>query len=175
MANVTLSNKDSVMIVYDIRNRMSFDSARDLVPLVRAVNKNFFFRIINICLLCSIWYSMQSQMYQILAGNCCDDEETREITYEEVARFASQQRIEFWECSAKTGYHVNEIFQACLDTHIPSSTCNSLIISETTPSPTSTALSVVGSPVPLFQWFVDISQSIVTTFSNYILSRWQSS
>ena len=46
----------------------------------------------------------------ILVGNKIDLEEKREVTYDEGSIFAQKNGMIFFECSAKTGKNINEIF-----------------------------------------------------------------
>ena len=45
-----------------------------------------------------------------LLGNKCDLEEERNISYNEANRFAEEKGLYYFECSAKTGQNVRDIF-----------------------------------------------------------------
>ncbi len=49
-------------------------------------------------------------VFLVLVGNKVDLAERREVTYEEGAEFAKKHNMLFFECSAKTGYNIEEVF-----------------------------------------------------------------
>ena len=50
---------------------------------------------------------------KVLVGNKCDQEDLREVSIEEGRKYAKENKIEFFETSAKTGTNVNEVFMTC--------------------------------------------------------------
>eukprot|EP01064_Diplonema_japonicum_P016253 TRINITY_DN24253_c0_g1_i1.p1 TRINITY_DN24253_c0_g1~~TRINITY_DN24253_c0_g1_i1.p1 ORF type:complete len:206 (+),score=43.99 TRINITY_DN24253_c0_g1_i1:52-669(+) len=50
------------------------------------------------------------QTVMMLIGNKQDMEQSREVSYEEAAKFAEEHSLLFHECSAKTGLNVEEAF-----------------------------------------------------------------
>eukprot|EP01059_Diplonema_ambulator_P031503 TRINITY_DN57_c0_g1_i1.p1 TRINITY_DN57_c0_g1~~TRINITY_DN57_c0_g1_i1.p1 ORF type:complete len:206 (+),score=50.09 TRINITY_DN57_c0_g1_i1:54-671(+) len=50
------------------------------------------------------------QTVMMLIGNKQDMEQSREVSYEEAAKFAEEHGLLFHECSAKTGHNVEEAF-----------------------------------------------------------------
>ena len=57
----------------------------------------------------------RSNIPLILIGNKYDLEKERKISKEEGEKLASRYNMKFFECSAKTGYNVNEAFQCLTD------------------------------------------------------------
>jgi Ras-related protein Rab-2A len=46
----------------------------------------------------------------ILAGNKCDKEELRQVSFQEASEFAKVHELFFLEVSAKTGFNVDKLF-----------------------------------------------------------------
>ena len=46
----------------------------------------------------------------LIVGNCCDDYDRRMVSYEEGASLAAEYNCPFYECSAKTGQCVENVF-----------------------------------------------------------------
>ncbi len=60
-----------------------------------------------------IWYSFQhgpADIPFVIAGNVCDLENRRIVTYEEGAALAAEHNCPFFECSAKTDQNVEKVF-----------------------------------------------------------------
>nr|BAJ21318.1 Rab-family small GTPase RabX1E [Tetrahymena thermophila] len=81
-----------IIICYDVTNRQSFQKAYN-------------------------WYldfkNSSNNKYVVLSliGNKCDlQEEHRQVSYQEAQQLAQSLGMVFFEISAKTGYHVNELF-----------------------------------------------------------------
>ena len=50
-------------------------------------------------------------MLKVLVGNKSDLEELREVTFEQGQKYADEHEMLFFECSAKAGFNVEEIFR----------------------------------------------------------------
>ena len=48
----------------------------------------------------------------VIAGTACDDTEHRQVSYDEGAAIGREFNAPFFECSAKTGYNVDNLFDA---------------------------------------------------------------
>ncbi len=84
---------DGVIFVYDITNKKSFSVIDSWIKEVNEnINRNISF---------------------ILVGNKTDLEESREVSIIEGEKFAKEKNFHFFECSAKNGICINEIFE-CL-------------------------------------------------------------
>lgn len=81
----------AAVVVYDITNRESFDGAQTWVNELQAIQSN--------------------DIVIALAGNKDDLDEDRAVDTEYVRRYADENNIFFLETSAKTGRHVNQLFQ----------------------------------------------------------------
>ena len=79
-----------IMIVYDITRRKSLV---DIDEQIKEVKEKF-----------------PECNLRILIGNKCDEEEKREVTYEEGEKMASKYGMPFLETSAKTGRNVDRAF-----------------------------------------------------------------
>lgn len=51
------------------------------------------------------------KVYLVLVGNKADDEANRQVTYQEGEQYAKENKMLFFESSAKLGNNVNEIFE----------------------------------------------------------------
>ena len=79
-----------ILFIYDISNKLSFDS----IP-------NWFSEVLNI---------KNEEAIFILIGNKSDLDYRREVKYEEGEKLANEKNIYFEEVSAKTGKNINELF-----------------------------------------------------------------
>ena len=78
--------------MYDITNKESFDSLNSWIIYIEknAPNKN---------------------IYKILVGNKCDDEENRIVSFQEGINFAELNGFNFMEISARNDLNINEVFE----------------------------------------------------------------
>ena len=83
-------NSVCACVVYDISNRTTFDNIKSWVEDCKRLSPK--------------------TVLLILVGNKIDLEEKREVTYDEGSIFAQKNGMIFFECSAKTGKNINEIF-----------------------------------------------------------------
>lgn len=84
-----------VFVVYDVTSRDSFDNvAVWLRDVHNTIGDNFI---------------------SVLIGNKADLEEAREVKREEGEKFAEEQKMLFFETSAKTGEHIQDAINACVD------------------------------------------------------------
>ena len=92
------SNKDLIIFVYAIDDRKSFENLKDII---KEVKKN------------------RKDTYYILVGNKIDLESKRVVKREEGENFAKNENLNsFFECSAKNGKYIEDIFlEACKILH----------------------------------------------------------
>ena len=87
---------NGVLLVYDITKRYTFEKLdfwlEDLKTNSDDINNIFIF----------------------LIGNKCDQEEKREVSYEEANEFAKKKAFPYIEVSAKTGKNVKKLFDETL-------------------------------------------------------------
>ena len=92
--NITASyyrGGNGVLVVYDITDRDSFENLNSwLIEIEKNANKN---------------------VYKLLIGNKCDLEDKRKVTYQEGKEFASSNRMQFIDTSAKTDTKVKDAFE----------------------------------------------------------------
>ena len=85
--------KNSVvaLVVYDISNRATFDNIKSWVEDCKRLSPK--------------------TVLMVLVGNKIDLEEKREVSYNEGSIFAQKNGMIFYECSAKNGKNVEQIFE----------------------------------------------------------------
>ena len=83
-------NSVCACVVYDISNRVTFDNIKSWVEDCKKLSPK--------------------TVLMILVGNKIDLEEKREVTYDEGSIFAQKNGMIFFECSAKTGKNIEQIF-----------------------------------------------------------------
>ena len=86
---------DAFVLVYDITNRSSFKRLTKWMDNIEHYQKD----------------AVSDGTKIMLIGNKADLEEKRAVTCEEGRRFAKENRVRFFEASAKTGANVNEAFE----------------------------------------------------------------
>lgn len=84
-------NANGVLLVYDICNRKSFDEVEEWISQIKDNADN-------------------DDIVLVLCGNKIDLENNRTVTKEEGQQLAKNNGISFFECSAKNGVNINEIF-----------------------------------------------------------------
>ena len=82
---------DSVILVYDITNRESFEN------------------------IISVWIKevkdyCRKDVVMVLVGNKCEQEDRRKVSYKEGEELADRLGIKFYEATYKTGKNINNIF-----------------------------------------------------------------
>lgn len=87
----------AAIVVYDITSSYSFERAKKWVKDLKNHNNSLNVNISN----CVI----------VLIGNKVDLEDKREVDTQIVERYAKDEDLMFFEASAKTGYHVFDIFK----------------------------------------------------------------
>lgn len=95
LAPLYYRNADIAMIVYDITSLESYDKAKKWIDLLLSLAKP------PLC---------------VLIGNKYDISEYRKIRAFEAANYANDKDILYFECSAKTGYNINYIFERSFNT-----------------------------------------------------------
>lgn len=80
------------LVVYDMTNKKSFERAIDWVL--------------------ELHEKADPDIVIALVGNKCDMEEAREVGKDEAERFAAKHGLLYFECSAKNGVNVKEVFLA---------------------------------------------------------------
>ena len=83
-------NSVCACVVYDISNRTTFDNIKSWVEDCKRLSPK--------------------TVLMVLVGNKIDLEERREVSYNEGSIFAQKNGMLFFECSAKTGNNVEQIF-----------------------------------------------------------------
>ena len=83
-------NSVCACVVYDISNRSTFDNIKSWVEDCKRLSPK--------------------TVLLILVGNKIDLEDKREVTYDEGSIYAQKNGMIFFECSAKTGKNVDDIF-----------------------------------------------------------------
>ena len=83
-------NSVCAFVVYDISNRATFDNIKSWVEDCKRLSPK--------------------TVLMVLVGNKIDLEERREVSYNEGSIFAQKNGMLFFECSAKTGNNVDQIF-----------------------------------------------------------------
>ena len=83
-------NSVCAFVVYDISNRTTFDNIKSWVEDCKRLSPK--------------------TVLMVLVGNKIDLEERREVSYNEGSIFAQKNGMLFFECSAKTGNNVEQIF-----------------------------------------------------------------
>jgi len=83
-------NSVCACVVYDISNRTTFDNIKSWVEDCKKLSPK--------------------TVLMILVGNKIDLEDKREVTYDEGSIFAQKNGMIFFECSAKTGKNIEQIF-----------------------------------------------------------------
>jgi small GTP-binding protein len=83
------------LLVFDITNHDSFDHISRWLHDVREVAR--------------------SDVVTILLGNKVDLAERRDVSFEEAQRFAEENKMKYFETSAKTGGQIADAINACVD------------------------------------------------------------
>ena len=83
-------NSVCACVVYDISNRTTFDNIKSWVEDCKKLSPK--------------------TVLMILVGNKIDLEDKREVTFDEGSIFAQKNGMIFFECSAKTGKNIEQIF-----------------------------------------------------------------
>ena len=83
-------NSVCAFVVYDISNRATFDNIKSWVEDCKRLSPK--------------------TVLMVLVGNKSDLEERREVSYNEGSIFAQKNGMLFFECSAKTGNNIEQIF-----------------------------------------------------------------
>ena len=78
------------ILIYEITNKISFQFLKNLIKTVKG--------------------EAQNNAPIALVGNKVDCEDRREVTKEEGKKLAEEYNLHFFECSAKEGTNINEVF-----------------------------------------------------------------
>jgi Ras-related protein Rab-2A len=84
-------NSAGAVLVYDISRRKTFKAIQKWLQEIRES-------------------STDGNIMITLVGNKCDNERTREISYDEGKKLAESNNMGFFETSAKTGHNIKELF-----------------------------------------------------------------
>lgn len=86
-----------IVLVYDVSNRTSFEG---ITKWIKSLKDN----------------QSTNDLVLMLLGNKCDlDKELRQVSYGEGENFAYDNKLLFYECSAKEGTNINEAFQLLIE------------------------------------------------------------
>jgi len=85
-----IKNANAIILAYDITSKASFLSLDKWLT--------------------DISDKVPNNAYIIIAGNKYDMEQKRQVTTDEIKKFADEKGLKFIETSAKTGYNINELF-----------------------------------------------------------------
>ena len=79
-----------IILIYDVTEQKSFDNVKNWMAQIKE--------------------EVSDRVTIVLVGNKIDDEDNRKIATEQGESMAKEYGIMFFECSAKTGQHIDEIF-----------------------------------------------------------------
>ena len=108
------------MVVYDVRDRKSYDMTRDWIAQIKYVSQNFKSTFLNFQFMYAIiiifFFLELKNAYCpfIIVGNCCDEIDHRVVRYEEGENLAKEFNVQYLECSAKTSYNVDMVFETAI-------------------------------------------------------------
>lgn len=97
MQRLSITKGHAFLLVYSITNRQSLE---ELLPIYKVIRE--------------VKGSMQD-IPMMLVGNKTDEEENREVPYQEGAQYSHQWNCAFIETSAKTNSNVKHMFQELLN------------------------------------------------------------
>lgn len=101
ITNSYLRGANVIIVVYDITNKKSFENVE---CWLKSIEQNCGYVDI------------------IIVGNKNDLEEKREVSYDEGVKLANERKnkFDFFECSAKKNFHIDEIFEKATQLYIRS-------------------------------------------------------
>ena len=79
-----------IILIYDVTEQKSFDNVKNWMAQIKE--------------------EVSERVSIVLVGNKIDDEDNRKISTEQGESMAKEYEIMFFECSAKTGQNIDEIF-----------------------------------------------------------------
>ena len=79
-----------IILIYDVTEQKSFDNVKNWMAQIKE--------------------EVSERVSIVLVGNKIDDEDNRKISTEQGESMAKDYEIMFFECSAKTGQNIDEIF-----------------------------------------------------------------
>jgi len=91
-----IKNANAIILAYDVTSKSSFISLDKWLT--------------------DISDKVPSNAYIIIAGNKLDIESKRQVSIEEVKKFADEKRLKFIETSAKTGHNIKLLFDTITST-----------------------------------------------------------
>ena len=94
ITNNFFHNADGILFVYDITNAKSFEGAKNWINEAKDVG--------DFC-------------QRILIGNKCDLEEERQVSLETLNEYANEEKINFFETSAKDNINLKEVFNKIVE------------------------------------------------------------
>ena len=94
ITNNFFHNADGILFVYDITNAKSFEGAKNWIDEAKDVG--------DFC-------------QRILIGNKCDLEQERQVPLETLNEYANEEKINFFETSAKDNINLKEVFNKIVE------------------------------------------------------------
>ena len=94
ITNNFFHNADGILFVYDITNAKSFEGAKNWIDEAKDVG--------DFC-------------QRILIGNKCDLEQERQVSLETLNEYANEEKINFFETSAKDNINLKEVFNKIVE------------------------------------------------------------
>ena len=79
-----------ILLIYDVTNKSSLEDLNRLLDKIKEI--------------------VPKDIPKFVVGNKIDDKNNRKVTREEGEEFAKENGLLYYECSAKTGENINEIF-----------------------------------------------------------------
>ena len=94
ITNNFFHNADGILFVYDITNEKTFEGAKNWIKEAEEIGDYF---------------------KKIIIGNKCDLEDKRKVTLEQLNEFANEEKINFFETSAKENINLKEVFNRIVE------------------------------------------------------------
>ena len=94
ITNNFFHNADGILFVYDITNAKSFEGVKNWIKEAEEVGDYF---------------------QRIIIGNKSDLEDERQVSLEELNEYANEEKINFYETSAKNNINLKEVFSRIVE------------------------------------------------------------
>ena len=94
ITNNFFHNADGILFVYDITNEKSFEEVKNWIKEAEEVGDYF---------------------QRLIIGNKCDLEQFRQVSLQELSEYANEEKINFYETSAKDNINLKEVFNKIVE------------------------------------------------------------